>query len=281
MVLTLATASQAAQLPANAGGFTKTLRVSGAVDLRIRADTGEIRIHAGPANQVSVTAVLSIQRQSMTSRDRALANVRAIEANPPVEQAGNLITIGRFADPKIERGIIINYDVTVPPDTRVESATDTGSHTIDGITGPVKASSDTGRLTISNIGADVRATTDTGRIEVNRIGGFLIATADTGGVKALEIAGSIDITVDSGSVEAEQTKPSKIRIATDTGQIRVKVPAGAGYDLTARTDTGRIRVEPPLTLRGSVKANDVSGKIGSGGPAMDLRTDTGGIVVSN
>src|SRR5262249_15887975 len=83
-------------LPASAsatGHFEGTLQVSGPVDLDVVSSSGNITVHTGTGNSVSVSAKIRAQNSWLFGGDEE-AKVRRIEQNPPIEQQGNTIRIG-------------------------------------------------------------------------------------------------------------------------------------------------------------------------------------------
>ena len=47
--------------------------------------------------------------------------VKRIVANPPVEQTGNVIRIGRIEDSELRNNVSISYEITSPAETRADS----------------------------------------------------------------------------------------------------------------------------------------------------------------
>ena len=90
---------------------------------------------------------------------------------------------------------------------------------------------------------------------------------------------AIDAQTDSGSVHLEQTVAGDIRIATDSGSIQLRIPAGAGYDVSANTDSGGIHFKQAVAVKSSTNRHRMEGKLGAGGSKMVLKTDSGSIHV--
>ena len=64
---------------------------------------------------------------------------------------------------------------------------------------------------------------------------------------------------------------------TSFSSIRVRVPGGVGYNVTARTSFGRVSSELPVTATGTMGGDTLNGKIGSGGCQL-LLTDSNGSI---
>jgi hypothetical protein len=68
-----------------------------------------------------------------------------------------------------------------------------------------------------------------------------------------------------------------ISVRTTFAPIRVSLPRGMGYDVTARTSFGRIASQPPITVSGEMGGDSLTGKIANGGCALNLIDQSGSI----
>src|SRR5215813_12024870 len=137
----LATLVAFAVLPmqaAQTGHFERTLSVSGPVDLEVVSGSGNISVHVGGSNSVAVSAKIRANNSWLFGGD-AEEKIRRIEQNPPVTQQGNTIRIGRTEDRDLFRNISIDYDVTVPAQTKLTTQTGSGDTTITGVQLPLVA----------------------------------------------------------------------------------------------------------------------------------------------
>jgi DUF4097 and DUF4098 domain-containing protein YvlB len=66
---------------------------------------------------------------------------------------------------------------------------------------------------------------------------------------------------------------------TGSGGINIRLPRSASFDLNAHTGSGGVTVDFPMTVQGRIdgRRRDVTGRVGNGGYAMDLRTGSGHI----
>src|SRR5262245_17077742 len=72
------------------GHFERTLQVSGAVDLEVTSGSGNITVHTGGSNTVSVSAKIHASNSSwLFGGGDAEDRIRRIEQHPPIEQQGN------------------------------------------------------------------------------------------------------------------------------------------------------------------------------------------------
>src|SRR3954464_3381256 len=91
------------------GSFSKTLNVSGTPDIEIQTGSGDITVRAGSANTGQVNARIRAS-ENWVSDDRISASerVKRIEADPPVKQNGNMISIGRIEERELRNHVSIS-----------------------------------------------------------------------------------------------------------------------------------------------------------------------------
>ena len=297
----------------NQGSFRRELKVTGPVDLTIRSGSGRIRVIAGNDGTVTVSARLRAGTSWFwgDTTDR----IRKIEANPPIEQAGNTISIGKFADEYLSRNISISYDVTVPVRTTVKANTGSGSVEVGDLAGSVDAHSGSGEITVGRVGGLVVARTGSGSIEVSG-GTGLEAHAGSGSIRATDIAGPLKASSGSGSVHVAQSGKGEVEVSSSSGDVVVRglngaarisassgsvevdgrpagpwdihsssggvtlrLPGDAAFDLNASAGSGSIDSSHPLTVAGRLDRHRVQGKVRGGGPLVDVRTGSGSIEI--
>lgn len=295
------------------GSFTRTLKVAGAVDLEVKTGAGSIQVRTGAADAVQVLGKIRA-RDSWKSNLSAAEKVKRLEANPPIEQNGNIIRIGQIEDEELRENVSISYELVVPAETKLRSATGSGSQTVDGIKGPLDASTGSGELTLSSIGSDVRASTGSGGIELRSVQGNLKASTGSGGIRGTAIAGTVTASTGSGTISIDKSGPGDVeattgsggievngvrgllRVRTGSGSIRaegrptgewnlhtasgsitVRLPAEFAFDLSARSSSGRIHSVHPVTVTGTLERRELRGKVRGGGPLLALSTSSGSI----
>lgn len=238
--------------PAVEGKFERTLNVTGAVDLEVTSGSGRIDVRTGNS---SIVQVYGLIRASNDWRSNAQEKVRYLEANPPIEQSGNVIRIGRIDNEAYRNNVSISYELVVPAETQVHAKTGSGGLKIEGVRRPVDASTGSGSIAIDNIGGDVVAHTGSGSIRLDQVGGEVEAHTGSGSIEAGRIAGSARMQTGSGSITLEQTS---------SGAEGVR-------DAEVHTGSGRIEVSG---VNGSLRAHSGSGGItASGIPAGDWEVD--------
>ena len=243
------------------GSFTRKLNVSGTVDLDVSTGSGSIDVREGPVNEVEVRGTIRASNNGFRSDKDSESAIRQIESNPPIEQSGQSIRIGRILDRELEQHVSISYEIIAPAQTNIRAHSGSGRVQVDGMSGWVDAGTGSGGVTLRNIKGDVQATTGSGSIR---------ATGLRGGLRMQTGSGPID-------VEGEQT--ARWELQTGSGGIDVRLPKNASFDLSAHTGSGGVTVDFPMTVSGRIDANrhSVEGKVGGGTYPLSARTGSGHI----
>ena len=131
-----------------------------------------------------------------------------------------------------------------------------------------------GSVDLRNVKGGARVTTGNSPIRLTTVGGEVFAKATFAGVTITDAAGPITVENQNGSVIVEAKGGARcqpVSLRTSFGPIRVTVPRGSGYNLSARTSFGRIHTDTGTTISvsGDISPDVLNGKIGAGG--CDLR----------
>ena len=303
-------------LPAAAaaeGSFQRSLQVTGPVHMELSTGSGSVEVRTGSPGQVQVTGRI---RAGEWFSGNSGEKIKRIEANPPIQQNGNDIRIGRIDDPELRHNISISYEVVVPPETDLKVQSGSGDQRVDGIRGPLEVSAGSGGLKISAIGDRVQAETGSGDIDINRVKGNVHAKTGSGSIDASDIAGAFEADTGSGRITLRQTAPGSVRVDTGSGGmelhgvqgsleakagsgdiqaegsptgawnvhtgsggVQLKLPSDAAFDLDAHTSSGSISVDHPLTVQGSIGRKEVRGRVGRGGLPVEVETGSGDIEI--
>jgi DUF4097 and DUF4098 domain-containing protein YvlB len=295
------------------GHFDRTLTVSGPVDLDVQTGSGDITVKTGDSSKVEVHGKIRTNHGAGADIQKYVSE---IEANPPIEQNGNTIHIGRIENENWKHNISISYELVVPAQTKLVSQSGSGSERIDGIAGPLEARSGSGSLKISNIGNEVQAHTGSGEVELSNVKGGAKLSAGSGSISAKGIAGGLNASSGSGSISLEQTAPGDVEIQTGSGSVEVtgangsvkaqtgsggisvagnpagewtlhsgsgdvavKLPPQASFDLVAHTGSGSIDSNREIAVQGKISPRELNGKVGGGGPTVELSTSSGTIEI--
>ena len=315
-ILSVALLFCASSLPARAaeGSFDRTLKVTGAVDLDVTTGSGSVTVRSGQASAVIIHGEIRARSGWGFSDSEAERKVRALVADPPIQQVGNIIRIGHINDRSLFQNVSISYELVVPKESQLASQTGSGNQTIEGIRGPLKVRTGSGRINISNIEEEVRAETGSGDIEVHALHAGVRLNAGSGSIKGEGVGGSIVAGTGSGNLKLSQTAPGPVRLETGSGSaeitgvsgslhartgsgsitaqgeptgdwnlqtgsgnLTVRVPSEAAFDLHAHTGSGQVSSEHSITMQGNLSRHELRGKVRGGGSMVELVTGSGNI----
>jgi DUF4097 and DUF4098 domain-containing protein YvlB len=295
------------------GQFERTLQVTGSVDLSVETGSGDIAVRSGATGTVQVRARIRA-RSKLFEALSAAEKVQRIQANPPIEQVGNIVRIGKIRDEELRRNVSVSYEVVTPAATKLRSETGSGDQSVEAVDGPVRASTGSGSVRIASVRQEVFAESGSGDLELTSLAGGLRATTGSGNIRASAISGrtsaetgSGDVTLEliessearvqtgsgnarvrgvhgalsvetgSGDVEAEGTPKASWKLSAGSGDITLHIPESTGFDLYAETGSGTVRIARPITMQGALRRDLVRGTVGGGGALIRLETGSGDI----
>jgi DUF4097 and DUF4098 domain-containing protein YvlB len=293
------------------GSFDRTLTVTAPIRLELANAAGNVSITGSSDNKVHVHAEV---RSSGMGFDSPQKRLDEVVNNPPVEQKGDTIRIGK--DISRVRNVSISYVIEVPHDTEVSTQVASGSQTILNVRGPVKADSASGSIRVDNIDRQTQLTTLSGSIEAQNINDDLRASSASGSVTVSKIKGDVrisalsgttqisgpggrvDANTASGTVEVQgatrdvkahaasgrvdvQGNPSESSywdLKTVSGVVQLGVPPNANFHLTAEAISGQIRTDVPIVIEEQGK-HSLRARMGNGGGRVEVHTVSGEIRV--
>src|SRR5947209_2193919 len=192
LVVAAASAAFAAE-----GTFHKSLTVNGTADVEVQSGSGNITVRAGDVGKVEITGHVH-SSYSLFGGGDSQAKVDKIVSNPPVEQNGNWVRIGKIQEDSLRQNVSINYEVVVPKDTRLKANSGSGDVRVDDIALSTEAHTGSGNIRIHNIGADLDVRAGSGDIEAANINGNARVSTGSGNIH-IQLAGNGSAHVNAGS----------------------------------------------------------------------------------
>jgi DUF4097 and DUF4098 domain-containing protein YvlB len=262
------------------GSFTRTLNVAGPIRLEVTNAAGEIVIGGSADGHVHVKADI---RSSGFTFVNPQKRIDELVANPPIEQKGDTIRIGK--DLARLRNIRVSYTIDVPRETEVSTTVASGSQTIHGVRGPIKVVGVSGAIRVnqidryaqlttvsgsidaSDMGDDVRATSASGKVTLSNIKGDVSINAVSGSSQVTKLGGRVEATTASGSIDVADAK-SDVQIHAASGHVTVQGDPGANTYWNLNTVSGPVRLRVPQNTNFHLSAEAVSGQIDTDIPIM-------------
>ncbi len=223
------------------GRFDRTCAISSPLRIDVLTDSGDISVRVGEPGKIEIHARIygaeSAQDESVESR------ILSIAANPPIQcgEKGRSVSVGRFANADVTRGLSISYEILAPADAQIHSETGSGNQTIEGFQGPVESISGSGNLHLWHIARETQASTGSGNIDFRDVHGEVRAKAGTGTIQAAEIADETQpqkaafVFLESPNASAKAAKPETVLI---TLRAHMEITTGSGDVDVADLDGG-------------------------------------------
>jgi len=298
--------------PAVRGNFDRDYSVNGPLRIELNNAAGDVNITGSADGKVHVHGDVRASGMGFDNPQKRLDDTLA---NPPVEQRGDTIAIGK--DFSHVRNISISYTIQVPHDTEVNTSVASGAQTIRNVRGPVKLKAASGTIRVENIdrdaqlstasgtisatgiGTDVRISSASGNVSVSNVKGDVQISAIAGVINVSQPGGRVDADTATGEVDirgaARDVKAHAVsgrvyvqgnpgtdsywELKTTSGGVQFSVPSSANFHLSAEAVSGEIRADVPIVIEEQGK-HSLRAHIGSGGGRVEVHTVSGEIRVS-
>ncbi|HXM96857.1 MAG TPA: DUF4097 family beta strand repeat-containing protein [Candidatus Dormibacteraeota bacterium] len=310
-----ACAGRVSAMPARAGSsetsFDRNLAVSGQIRVEIYSGSGDVRVTSGANGAVHVHGTVHSSWSIFGSDD---TRVRQIAANPPIEQRGDTIRIGKGTSGI--SNLSISYVIEVPHDTEVLLSAASGSVSISGVRGPLKVESSSGSVHVEKIDRDTTIASSSGSVSASDLSGYLRASTSSGSITVSNVKEDVRVESSSGSIEVHdpharieaQSRSGSVQIygvTTDakahsqsgnltlsgdpgksgywklessSGSVDVGVRPNSAFFFSAESSSGAIHTDIPIVIEEQGK-HSLRAHVGNGGGRVEVRSASGSINV--
>jgi len=249
--------------------FTRSLTVTGRVDLTVATGSGSIHLTSGPAGRVQIFGRV---KSNWGASD---AQVHEIADHPPIEQTGNIVHIGTRHESY--RSISIDYEIQVPPNAFLTAESGSGNLTDDGVGANARLTTGSGSIHATGLQGGFSAGTGSGSIYAEQVGeGDVEAQTGSGSIELKNLHGGLHAQTGSGGVKVTGIPTASWRILTGSGGVELWT-GSAAFTLDAKTGSGSVHSDREIATQGTIEHRHLAGKIGGGGPAVRIETGSGGI----
>lgn len=216
--------------------------------LHVRNVSGDTRVTVGEAGKIQVKARKRVRGTSEERAKRLLENVevRMEQDGDDVMLKPHLYEQDRgWAD--LFRGgrVAVDFEITVPPELRLEAQTVSGDLVVRGTRGPIDAQSVSGDVRLSDVQGPMRLKTVSGDATVEDFAGQLVGNTVSGDLsfERARLHGSDIVTV-SGEirVDGELDKAREHRMKTISGDVDLRL-VGGSYDIRFKSMSGDLDSE--------------------------------------
>lgn len=285
---------------------TRTVKVGANGLMELRNIAGDITVTAGSGDSATIE-ITKIARGSSDADARELLGIVTVDV---VERGGRVEVSAKYPEargPNRRRNLNVStaYRVTAPAGTRIKTESISGSVTVTGVRGDLALSTISGAIRVERAGKVVTGQSISGDVELisAETDAVVELSSTSGGVTARGVKvrrldlGSISGTVRgtdlqcdaatlhtiSGDVEygGALTSGGSYDFRTHSGDVRITVGRGPGFELEASTFSGEIRSGLQLRLDGARRGNrTIRGTYGDGGARIEASSFSGTIIVN-
>jgi DUF4097 and DUF4098 domain-containing protein YvlB len=295
--------------PGFAQQIRRTFAVSPAetVSLQVELEQGDLRIGYARNGEVTITAFA-------TGTD-AIPEATSLADQFRVETTNNHVEVSNGPGSSLNLRLI--YSIDVPYRTEITASLEYGKAKISGIMGPVNVQVGVGDVQVSHVGLDTKARTRMGDLSFDSVGGRIeaqteqgnivcerafqgisaetgygdislavvgtsAATVKTGGghIDAVGVRGGLLASASSGEIFVRAVPRDDWQLSSITGTVRLQLPRGSGFELDLATNSGEMLITRNDLKNPNAGTRHTNQKANGGGKRIEVRTESGRIVVS-
>ncbi len=241
----------------------RPIDATGLTALEVRTHNGAIDFQSQAAG--GTASVTITKKAGGTTQEDAKEALAAI--NVFVERAGNGKTrIGwKWSMPKKARWSgDVSFVILAPGNLNLDAETHNGA------------------VAVAEVSGDVRVVSHNGKVKVRSSTGKLHAETHNGEVNVTYAGPEVNLNSYNGEVSADLSKCGAVagNITTHNGAVRVSVGKNTSATLKCETHNGGIDCDAPLSESHKARG-ELTGKLGAGGPSLDVVTHNGSIRVKS
>ena len=248
--------SLAATLPARADEWSKSYTLTGRPDLRVETSDANIRVTTGDQNTIQAkvtTTRYKIGEGGIHIEERQNGNSVEIEVRYPHHNFNFEWGSGHRVDVVIQ----------MPREGHVNLRTGDGKIEVANLKGEMDVHTGDGSVELDSVDGKLHASTGDGHIQANgRFDELELKTGD----------GHVDVRAGNGS-----SMSNNWRLETGDGSVSLEVPQNLAANVDLHTSDGHIDLDMPVTTEGTMRQNEIRGKLNGGGNLLTIRTGDGSI----
>jgi hypothetical protein len=263
----------------NGNGAVTVSDVSGSVDVKNRFGKVTARNTGRGVTIVNNNGAVTVDTAASANVTNSFGEVgvHAVHGDVNVQNGNGAITAtnaGGAAWLKTSFGSIAATDVG-----KTLNATDTnGSIRAARVGGQLTAKASFGSIDLSQVNGGIDVMGQNGAVKAVDVKGSAHVVTSFGGITMEGVTGSVEATNANGSItvnSAARGGCQPIVLRSSFGPIKLRLPDGVNYDVTATTTFGSINLDFPVTTSGAISHDALHGRIGNGGCELRI-TDSNG-----
>lgn len=275
--------------------FERQIQVANVALLDVRTKSGRVDIRSG---REGVMVVRGTVKRNVSWRGAQVtdAQIAGLRDHPPIRLDGDVVRIERIPDDALANAVSIDFDIVVPSTANIAVETGSGAISVAGSRAIVRGSTGSGAIRVDSDAEAIDLSSGSGGIRVmgrsrsitvrSGSGAVQIDAEKVGLVHASTGSGSLSVSGIDGTVDAETGSGRLVlagRVTGDwsvrsrSGSVSIRVGSKDGFDLSAESRSGNVTAKLPYAPRGEQSKHRVVGKIGAGGPRLEIETGSSSI----
>jgi hypothetical protein len=215
--------------------------------IAISVNRGSVVVASGSASSAAITADPHYGDRAPVLSSQVVDGTLAVTASCPQE-------------PNCQVALTLQ----VPAGVAVRATADLGDVRMTGLHGSVTATDRQGGIFLTDLSGRVSASNDLGDVTLTSLSGAVAASTKAGTISATDLlAAQVALSSQAGEITAAfAVPPTHVTASSQLGDVMLRVPATATYDVIASTQLGSTSVTVPRSLR-SGRVIKASSRLGS------------------
>ena len=262
--------------------FERTLNVSASSTLHVMTGAGDIRLAQSSSRTIHIVGVVKRGCGWGWGGQRSSdADIQAIAQNPPIEQTGDIVTVGAHLHDL--HCISIDYTIEAPASVMLELNSGSGDVTDDGVGSHARLRTGSGDIRAHGLTGGFTASTGSGNIVIDSGGsGDVRADTGSGDITLRGVAGALRASTGSGNLHLGGNPTSGWYVTTGSGDVELH-PGQAGFTLDAHTGSGDIHFDGAASGASMTEVQSTHhsfhAKVRGGGATIEVHTGSGNVHV--
>jgi Putative adhesin len=120
-----------------------------------------------------------------------------------------------------------------------------------------------------------------GGIDVGAITGEVTASSVNGGIAIAQAGTATHLNSVNGSISISLLRLSEagLRVSTVNGSVKIGLPSETNAEISFTSVNGGVNSDLPITVIGEVKRGQLRGRVGDGGPTINITSVNGGVTL--
>lgn len=265
-------------LSAVADEWRRTYSMTAKPDIRVETNDGEIQVVT--ADRKDIEVVVTTERYKIGNGGVIITDH---QSGDRLDLDVHIPSMHHFINFNVGHSHSITIKVNIPRQANLDLHSGDGNITAFDVNGSMVLRTGDGDVKVENAKGNVQIETGDGRVDCHRLEGELKAESQDGNLSIEGTFTALELRTGDGTIDATVADGSKMNTGwiahSGDGSITLTLPNGFSADLDAHTGDGHISVDFPVTVQGSLRQNEIRGKLNGGGQNLEIKSGDGNITL--